>query len=261
MTSRLRKDTETEIQKCKECDYKTHVSKYMVSHMLAHTGQYQCQQGCKEWFKTTKILDEHHRAKHTAVQEGTEFECEECGQLFSSRQYLSKHQSNRHVNCKLSCEMCGLIVRNVKDLGNHIKIFHYQNKEPVYQEVRMKPCHFYMNGECRKGINCRFSHDEVKKAARQNKYVDKPKCRNGKRCKYLLRGVCRYFHSKFESQDTQSNASNLKQNAYPPKQWCRFLEDCTRVPNCLYKHYDEVFPKLPNVNRPPWLNETTWKKY
>ena len=43
--------------KCKECDYKTKVQKYMKSHKLAHTGQYQCQKGCKESLKTIQLLD------------------------------------------------------------------------------------------------------------------------------------------------------------------------------------------------------------
>ena len=35
-------------QKCKECDFETSVPKYLKSHaIVAHTGQYSCQRGCK----------------------------------------------------------------------------------------------------------------------------------------------------------------------------------------------------------------------
>ena len=54
--------------KCKECDYTTNVAKYLKSHMLAHTGQYQCQRGCKEWFQTQKTLDNHHMLKQQKLR-------------------------------------------------------------------------------------------------------------------------------------------------------------------------------------------------
>ena len=52
--------------KCNECDFKTRVRTYMKSHKMAHEGQYQCQRGCKEKFKTFSILEEHHENKHTS---------------------------------------------------------------------------------------------------------------------------------------------------------------------------------------------------
>ena len=33
--------------------------------------------------------------------------------------------------------------------------------------------------------------------------------------------------------------------------WCRFLEDCNRVPNCKYLQYYEDFPKLQKTNNVP----------
>ena len=62
--------------KCKECDYKTTVRIHMRSHMMVHTGQYQCQRGCKEYFKTTSILDKHHKEIHRA-KPTVEFKCDE----------------------------------------------------------------------------------------------------------------------------------------------------------------------------------------
>ena len=48
--------------KCHECDFKTRVRTYMKSHRMVHEGQYQCQRGCKEKFKTWSILDDHHKS-------------------------------------------------------------------------------------------------------------------------------------------------------------------------------------------------------
>ena len=54
--------------KCSECDFKTAVRKYLKSHMIAHhEGQYQCQRGCRDKFKTWSNLDDHHNKKHLIV--------------------------------------------------------------------------------------------------------------------------------------------------------------------------------------------------
>ena len=54
----------------------------MKSHKLAHTGQYQCQKGCKESLKTIQLLDEHHKEKHSKSHTNI-FKCEECDHTFT----------------------------------------------------------------------------------------------------------------------------------------------------------------------------------
>ena len=40
----------------------------LKGHMLAHSGQYMCQQGCKEYLKTWSELDRHHELIHGELE-------------------------------------------------------------------------------------------------------------------------------------------------------------------------------------------------
>ena len=171
-------------------------------------------------------------------------QCDECEQSFVSKYYLGRHHTSMHAKDDKSCENCGLIVRSEKELRIHDEEYHGQKG---FQEVKKRACYFFQKGKCYKGEQCRFSHDEKRKSTRENI----PECRNGDRCSYRVRGVCRYLHRnvKYQASQVQSSYQN---NIPETTRWCKFLEDCNRVPNCTYKHYDEVFPRLPNVNNPPW---------
>ena len=167
----------------------------------------------------------------------------------------------KHANpVRPNCDKCGLIVESTLQLEEHT-----QECGTEFQNVKRQPCRYFINGECWKGVQCLFSHDEAKKSAQRNI----PDCRNGPYCRYLSSGVCRYFHKNLgvqKSQDQhdlqgQVHQQEVHQNNYQPNRWCRFLEDCTRVPNCDFKHYDEVFPKLPKTNSPPWQGESIWEDY
>ena len=85
--------------KCNECDFKTRVRTYLKSHRMVHEGQYQCQRGCREKFKTWSILDEHHKSKHSAPTNQTEvFKCDVCKSSFLSKQNLRHHIEAKHAN-------------------------------------------------------------------------------------------------------------------------------------------------------------------
>ena len=256
------KETVGEVLNCNECEFQTKVKKHMKGHMLAHTGQYQCQQGCKKWFKTTKLLDEHHKFVHIDVPE-VQFQCDECEQAFANKQFLNKHLRSKHGNdnehhgLRSSCDYCGLLVRDQGELREHINNYHHQNNEQQFQQVKRKLCYFYLKDRCLKGEYCRFLHDENKKGSKQNI----SQCRNGASCIYLMRGGCRYSHSKIRGQEPQPKTPYKNTSGYQSNRWCMFLEDCNRVPYCEFKHYDEVFPQLPKMNTPPWQRETRWEDY
>ena len=97
---------------CKDCEYKTKVKEHSISHKMAHTGQYKCQQGCKELFKTLRNLDDHHKAKHPS-EPTIEFQCELCNSRFATKQHLNKHTMTKHQNpnsnqeSKVNCELWG----------------------------------------------------------------------------------------------------------------------------------------------------------
>ena len=82
--------------KCNQCDFKTRVRKYMKSHKMKHEGQYQCQRGCNEKFKTHQILDKHHKSEHSSQPPET-FKCDICNDNFTSQQKLRQHNEAKHL--------------------------------------------------------------------------------------------------------------------------------------------------------------------
>ena len=99
-----------EKEKCKECEYQTNKPRLLRGHKIAHTGQYQCQQGCKAVFKTFGAMDEHIKSEHTQTN-AVSYDCEQCGVQFSAIFHLRKHVSNKHAqslsSAAVDCELCG----------------------------------------------------------------------------------------------------------------------------------------------------------
>ena len=124
-----------------------------------------------------------------------------------------------------------------------------------FQRVNTQPCRYFANGYCVKGESCSFTHIP---------YNQVPMCRNGQRCGYLANGVCSFFHHgvgvqrpRFNNQSVNSFQNNgfstnqrAQSNNEQPSRWCRWMEDCNRVPNCPFVHYDQDFPPM-SKNNPP----------
>ena len=215
---------------------------------MAHEGQYQCQRGCKEKFKTFSILDEHHKSKHTTNTKQTfELKCNVCNSIFTSQHHLRQHVDIKHARQntpqQVNCEFCGLIVKNQVDLRKHIEIC-----TEGFQQVGNKVCKYFANGGCSKGQYCRFAHPQEKD------FSSTPHCRNGNRCRFFANGTCFFFHRGVGVQKPRNqepfNGRNSR-NEIQPRAWCKFLEDCVRVPNCPFLHAEEDFPQLPKSNHPP----------
>ena len=102
-----------------------------------------------------------------------------------------------------------------------------------------------------KGNNCRFTHPQERAHKTSSKTTRE--CRNGSNCEYLQRGIRRFNHRE------RGNQSNRYSQCYNGRGWCKFLEDCFRVPNCPFKHYDEDFPDLPTVKNPP-IGMSYWSR-
>ena len=108
-----------------------------------------------------------------------------------------------------------------------------------------KDCFFFIkNGGCLRGTSCRFKHPEIQEAPKA------PACRNGRSCKYLASGVCSFFHAGVGIQQPRMNRYPQEIPEKQQRGWCKFLEECTRVPNCPFLHSDEDFPKLSQHNYP-----------
>ena len=227
----------------------------MKSHKMAHEGQWKCQRGCKEAFKTWTILDEHHKSKHS-VPKAPEFKCAQCDLIFTSKQHLRQHvvtkherSNNSNMPIRVSCEYCGLITNSHQEMINHKR-----DCNSEFSRVSNKVCKYFLNRGCLKCESCIFKHpQEIQERA--------PPCRNGFQCRYLANGVCIFYHrgigvQKPRNQEQQINQPN-KTFQRQPKRWCRFLEDCNRVPNCAFNHYEEDFPNLTKTNNPP-IGKKSW---
>ena len=123
-------------------------------------------------------------------------------------------------------------------------------------------CRYFVNGECWRQDKCKFLHDGAKKIEKESI----PLCKNGVNCSFLARGICNFSHRKVGVQNKRifinlnkpspPPARNFPQNNnHDSRPWCKFLEDCIRAPHCNFKYYDEVFPKLPKTNNPPWYKK------
>ena len=121
-----------------------------------------------------------------------------------------------------------------------------------FQTVNQRLCRYYMNGFCLKGEPCFFSHVIPSSPS---------PCRNGPRCGYFANGVCRFFHrgvgvqqQRFDNQSEDRYESNPRMYGTNQKtnstRWCYDMEDCVRVPNCSFSHYEQDFPPL-EKNNPP----------
>ena len=256
--------------KCADCNFTTKVKKHLKGHSVAHTGQYQCLRGCRKiTFKTLYELDMHIKTIHeyNTIPEN-EYDCELCGKVFNTQSNLRKHITRNHeTTTKHNCDLCGLVLQNIQQLRKHTENCS-EGKAGGFQQVRSKLCRYFINGNCWRQDECKFIHNEDKKSERSLT----PPCKNGTQCLYLARGACKFFHKNVGVQITRSNHkynsrshdinSEQQANNRNSRPWCKFLEDCTRTPNCYYKHYDEVFPQLPKTNNPPWINsQSMWEEY
>jgi DNA-directed RNA polymerase subunit RPC12/RpoP len=140
---------------------------------MAHY-KYKCQ-SCKEAFKTTKILDEHIKTKHTEPNKSTEYNCDKCDSTFTAIHYLRIHVAKQHVNvntskqAEINCEFCDFVIKSLEQM-----VKHKEQCRGGFQEVRTKVCKFFVSGSgCWKGQECRFSHPQTKHPR------DAPVCKNG----------------------------------------------------------------------------------
>ena len=252
------KETLGQKQQCDECDFETCVPKYIKGHKAVKhkTGQYQCQRGhgCKSAFKTLKELDSHIKSVHTqASKENASFNCTMCDQSFDAKAKLRIHNEKQHMHQRINpCENCGKIFKS-----SYTKNEHMNECTVGFQTVNPQPCRYFMNGFCTKGEFCSFSHG-IKSSV--------PLCRNGQRCGYLANGVCSFFHPGVgvlrprlnsqsgpryvEKQTRSRNNQKTSPNGEQFQRWCRYMEDCSRVPNCPFSHHEQDFPPL-SKNNPP----------
>ncbi|CAH2016846.1 unnamed protein product [Acanthoscelides obtectus] len=110
------------IHKCTHCEYKTTYKKYLVSHMMKHTGaKHKCTK-CNASFTTTLALDEHILRKHpeftTSVSRKIH-KCTHCEYKTTFQHCLPRHMM-KHTGAKLKCTKCDASFTTTLSLDDHI---------------------------------------------------------------------------------------------------------------------------------------------
>ena len=121
-----------------------------------------------------------------------------------------------------------------------------------FQGNNSKECFYFIRGHCLKGDTCAFKHGN------QRNYT--PECRNGSHCRYLSSGICSFFHPGVGVQRPKPEYSQAKNG----QGWCKYSENCFRIPNCPFIHSEEDFPQLPKTSKPPLGAErmaNAWEEY
>jgi hypothetical protein len=206
--------------------------------------------GCEVFFKTVGGLDEHLKSKHSVPQKIKGYTCIQCDLTFNEQFQLRQHMTKKHVvriePKEISCEYCSHTF-----LSNVLLKEHQKECNTDFQPIKRQVCRYFLNGACVKGDFCRFAHPETR-----NDIQRAPFCRNGPRCRYLAQGVCCFFHKGVgvqieKTQNGQGGQQWNDEGQQPAGRWCKYLEDCNRVPNCPFIHAEEDFPSLTNTNNPP----------
>lgn len=151
---------------------------------------------CKSVFTTKENLNEHHKTKH--VQRKCKWDV--CNFVFNSNESLSLHIEKKHASTEEPlCIFCGLITKSSQKITSHIR-----HCETEFTQVKNKTCRYFIKGTCFKGNDCIFTHPE------KEKLIFVPPCRNGSQCRYLVRGVCKFYHRGFEAQIVQNQRHKNK---------------------------------------------------
>ena len=136
----------------------------------------------------------------------------------------------------IECDNCGEIFREKKTLD-----VHKTDCVKIQYEKKSSECYYYKRGRCTRGDSCNFSHRSVKQRVQQ--------CRNGVNCSYHARGRCRFGHER--SNLRKSSDRSNSQIVPTQERWCRYPNDCWRLPFCTFLHYETDFPELPRRQNPP----------
>ena len=178
---------------------------------------------------------------HTGDQQSNSFSCERCDATFAEVHHLriqiqkKNANNNQKKDTVIKCEECGQIFTRREEFEHHKK-----NCDTGFQESNTKECIYFRRGHCLKRSYCRFKHGVQGTLA--------PKCRNGIHCRFLRSGVCSFFHPGIGVQKPEQEYLTENQEE---EVWCKYSENCFKIPNSPFIHSNQDFPQLPKNNKPP----------
>ena len=177
----------TNAQKCNACDKKFRRSSDLENHIGSKHTEKSCIY-CDEVCNNEVELIKHHKDCN-AIGEANRV-CNKCDQVFT-RNGLRRHTPTCHgPNKEYDCSECGQIFTTDNDVKEHEANDH--KMERVKSRV---VCKHWRKGSCLKGTSCNFSHVGHQNAI-TNDSSRVPTCRNGPKCDWLSKGNCSYFHPR-----------------------------------------------------------------
>ena len=183
---------ETSGNKCNACGNSFRTNHDLDKHVNSKHTEKTCTY-CDKVCKNEQDLVRHHK---DCVDQGiANIKCKSCQQVFTNFA-LKRHQPNCHGSTKeYDCPECGMIFSS----NNHMKK-HYDNNHKFELVVSKVVCKHWRMGNCFKGNKCGFSHvghQETNDYYNTRKTSTKvPSCKNGTSCVWLSQGSCSFFHPK-----------------------------------------------------------------
>ena len=106
----------------------------MIGHSTRH--QIRCDV-CQDVFSTAGLLQTHKKNMHNKQE-----------------RLATKPQMNKYT---MKCSLCDFLAINKDQLHKHIKTSHESNE----RTQKNKECRYWMQGNCFRGHECKFSHPNI----------------------------------------------------------------------------------------------------
>ena len=211
----------TSVQTCDVCNNQYLSLKSLKRHVYTIHGEFNCLE-CGEVFSSKNKLN-HHKAKIHSLLDSA-FPCSQCGKSFSYNTGLIRHVKTIHQRKQdLICSLCGKRFNQSSSLTKHISTVHYKVKR-----FKCTICGQRFGQSCHQTRHMKTIHDRIQYPCSQCEFSSIWKCNLTKHiktvhlkeyrfnCKYCGQGcICRKYLE-----------SHLKRKH--PKHWDLEQEDYAR---------------------------------
>ena len=264
---------------CNACNKKFRTSQNLENHVQSKHVEKKCDY-CENVFENEHELAKHHEE---CDQIGLASKnCNKCDAKLTI-QGLRRHKPTCHGKKEFDCPDCGMIFSSNNGVKKH------QDEEHKMETVRSREvCFHWRRGNCVKGNLCRFSHVGSQNHSRtihtNTPNTRVPLCKNGASCDWLAKGSCSYFHPRIgvqkpwthkdngqggrqdrDSRSRQQPSRNQTQHGgrsfgQDNRPACKFDGRCEKIPNCPDIHSMQVFPVFQGRRNTTGMRNQGWRR-
>ena len=182
---------------CTKCKFETKTEKSLTEHIKIKHESFDCEE-CNRKLESRSKLKEHKKKEHTVKdcdicnfetyskrdlehhvlnKHNKMFKCDKCNFEATSSKVLKEHVRTKHQtdnDNNFSCVQCGYKTILEHNLDEHIEFKHVQEKvDRSSSGVRKSmpdniPCIYWNHGNCKYGMECKFSHVEIDACVNQD---------------------------------------------------------------------------------------------